>query len=41
VILAGAVIAEEAARRVGLKEVTVSEHDLLDGVVLALASPEV
>ncbi len=41
VILAGAVIAEEAARRVGLEEVTVSEHDLLDGVVLALAAPEV
>ena len=41
VILAGAVIAEEAARRVGLEEVTVSEHDLLDGVALALASPEV
>ncbi len=36
VILAGAVIAEEAVRRTGLNEITVSEHDLLDGIVLGL-----
>lgn len=38
VILAGAVVAEEALRRTGLDEITVSEHDLLDGIVLALAT---
>ena len=38
VILAGAVVAEEAVRRTGLEEITVSEHDLLDGIVLALSA---
>lgn len=37
VILAGAVVAEEAVRRCGLADVTVSEHDTLDGIVLELA----
>lgn len=37
-ILAGAVVAEEAVRRCGIPEVTVSEHDTLDGIVLALAA---
>jgi exopolyphosphatase/guanosine-5'-triphosphate,3'-diphosphate pyrophosphatase len=37
VILAGAVIAEAALARIGIDEVTVSEHDLLDGIVLGLA----
>lgn len=36
VILAGAVIAREAMRRLGVMEVTVSEHDLLDGVLAGL-----
>lgn len=36
VILAGAVIAREAMRRLGALVVTVSERDLLDGVVAAL-----
>ena len=36
VILAGAVIAREAMRRVAVTEVLVSEHDLLDGVAAAL-----
>lgn len=36
VILAGAVIAREAMRRIGATDVLVSEHDLLDGVVAAL-----
>jgi exopolyphosphatase/guanosine-5'-triphosphate,3'-diphosphate pyrophosphatase len=38
VILAGAVVAAEAVRRCGVESVRVSEHDLLDGVALALAS---
>lgn len=37
VILSGAIIAEEAVRRCGLPEVTVSEHDSLDGIALVLA----
>lgn len=36
VILGGAVVAREVMRFLGLDEVTVSEHDLLDGVVAAL-----
>ena len=36
VIMAGAVIAEGAAAAVAADQVTVSEHDLLDGVVAAL-----
>lgn len=36
VILAGAVIARESMRRLGAQEVTVSERDLLDGVVAGL-----
>ena len=36
VILAGAVIVRESMRRLGAQEVTVSEHDLLDGVVAGL-----
>ena len=36
VILAGAVVAEGAAAAVSADKVTVSEHDLLDGVVTAL-----
>jgi exopolyphosphatase/guanosine-5'-triphosphate,3'-diphosphate pyrophosphatase len=36
VILSGAVVAEEALRRCGVGEVSVSEHDSLDGVALAL-----
>lgn len=36
VILAGAVIARESMRRLGASEVTVSERDLLDGVVAGL-----
>ena len=37
VLLGGAVVAREAVRRSGLGWVTVSESDLLDGVVLGLA----
>lgn len=37
VILAGAVVAEEAVRRCGLADIIVSEHDTLDGIVLRLA----
>lgn len=36
VILGGAVIARESMRRLGAQEVTVSERDLLDGVVAGL-----
>lgn len=36
VILAGAIIAEQAVRRCGAPQVVVSEHDLLDGVALGL-----
>jgi len=36
VILGGAVVAREVMRHLGCTEVTVSEHDLLDGVVAAL-----
>lgn len=36
VILGGAVIARESMRRLGAREVTVSERDLLDGVVVGL-----
>lgn len=39
VILAGAVVAEEAVRRCGAGEVRVSEHDSLDGIALELAAP--
>jgi len=38
VILSGAVVAEEALRRVGATEVMVSEHDSLDGIALDLAA---
>lgn len=38
VILAGAVIAEEAVRCTSLPELIVSEHDLLDGLVVGLAA---
>jgi exopolyphosphatase/guanosine-5'-triphosphate,3'-diphosphate pyrophosphatase len=38
VILSGAVVAEEALRRVGATEVLVSEHDSLDGIALDLAN---
>ncbi len=38
VILAGAVVAREAVRRLALDQVTVSERDLLDGVVAGLAA---
>lgn len=37
VILGGSVIAREAMRRLGVREVMVSEHDLLDGVIARLA----
>ena len=37
VILAGAIVAEGAAAAVAADKVTVSEHDLLDGVVAALS----
>jgi exopolyphosphatase/guanosine-5'-triphosphate,3'-diphosphate pyrophosphatase len=37
VILAGAIVATEAVRRCGVGAVTVSEHDSLDGIALALA----
>lgn len=37
VILGGAVVAAAVVRRLGAEEVTVSEHDLLDGVVASLA----
>jgi exopolyphosphatase/pppGpp-phosphohydrolase len=36
VILGGAVVAAAATRRLGLEAVTVSEYDLLDGVVAGL-----
>jgi exopolyphosphatase/guanosine-5'-triphosphate,3'-diphosphate pyrophosphatase len=36
VILAGAVVARECMRHLGVLEVTVSEHDLLDGVLATL-----
>ena len=36
VILAGAVIAREAMRHLDVMEVTVSERDLLDGIVAGL-----
>jgi exopolyphosphatase/pppGpp-phosphohydrolase len=36
VILAGAVIAREAIRRLDVTRVTVSERDLLDGIVAGL-----
>lgn len=38
VLLAGAVVAEEAVRRTGSDEVVVSEHDSLDGIALSVAS---
>jgi exopolyphosphatase/guanosine-5'-triphosphate,3'-diphosphate pyrophosphatase len=37
VLLGGAVVVREAVRRCGLGRVTVSETDLLDGIVLGLA----
>jgi exopolyphosphatase/guanosine-5'-triphosphate,3'-diphosphate pyrophosphatase len=37
VILAGAVIAEQAVRVCGVPQVMVSEHDVLDGLALAIA----
>jgi exopolyphosphatase/guanosine-5'-triphosphate,3'-diphosphate pyrophosphatase len=36
VILAGTVVARECMRHLGVLEVTVSEHDLLDGVIASL-----
>jgi exopolyphosphatase/guanosine-5'-triphosphate,3'-diphosphate pyrophosphatase len=39
VLLGGAIVAREAVRVSGLDSVTVSEADLLDGIVLALAEP--
>jgi exopolyphosphatase / guanosine-5'-triphosphate,3'-diphosphate pyrophosphatase len=38
VILAGAIVAAEAARRVGIDAVTVSVRDILDGLAMELAS---
>ena len=38
VILGGAIVARECMRRLGLGHITVSEHDLLDGVVLTVAA---
>jgi exopolyphosphatase/pppGpp-phosphohydrolase len=37
VIVAGAVIVREALRVLGLDELQVSEHDILDGAALAAA----
>ena len=36
VLLGGAVVAERSVRHVGAAEVMVSEHDILDGIVLSL-----
>ena len=38
VVLAGAVIAEQAVRHCGASRVVVSEHDVLDGLALAVAA---
>ena len=42
VIGGGAIVVEEIARelrtRAGIDELTVSEHDILDGIVLSIAS---
>jgi exopolyphosphatase/guanosine-5'-triphosphate,3'-diphosphate pyrophosphatase len=42
VIAGGAIVVEELARefraRAGIDELTVSEHDILDGIVLSIAS---
>ena len=37
VLLGGAVVAAAAVRHVGAEQVTVSEHDILDGLALSLA----
>jgi exopolyphosphatase/pppGpp-phosphohydrolase len=38
VILSGAIVARESLRRLGVLEATVSERDLLDGVIASLGS---